>query len=299
MRRLIRNIIILTFLIIQNGLKAQENPAQSSYAYNPLILSPSFAGLNTGTLSILNDFQYMGIEGAPRTTISTFDYGLVDLNLGLGLDITNDRIGPISNSIIRFSTAYHLKVGRGETFSFGMRHNFFNINLDLQGENRIDIDDVTVFDNTFSSFTYNLDISGLYYARKTYVGATVLNAIRGRFLDSNFTARSFNMFLGSEYQYSRNIRFAYSGALIVEEGSPNTINLYAQYFINPKWRAGIHSHARLIGFNTIFETKGFRIFYKYSYPRISGFRRQSHSVGLSFDFINEKQKIETPIFFLN
>ena len=136
MRRLILNIIILTFLIIQNGLKAQENPAQSSYAYNPLILSPSFAGLNTGTLSILNDFQYMGIEGAPRTTISTFDYGLVDLNLGLGLDITNDRIGPISNSIVRLSTAYHLKVGRGETFSFGMRHNFFNINLDTFSSNQ-------------------------------------------------------------------------------------------------------------------------------------------------------------------
>ena len=81
MRHVRLNIVLLIFLICQNGLKAQENPAQSSYAYNPLILSPSFAGLNTGTLCVLNDFQYMGIEGAPRTTISTFDYGLVDLSL--------------------------------------------------------------------------------------------------------------------------------------------------------------------------------------------------------------------------
>tara|TARA_B100000768_G_scaffold175634_1_gene187308 strand:+ start:1211 stop:2110 length:900 start_codon:yes stop_codon:yes gene_type:complete len=299
MKKSALNILILIFLVIQKGLFAQENPAQSSYAFNPLILSPSFAGLNTGTLSFLQDFQFMGIKGAPKTTITTFDYGLVDLNLGLALDISNDKIGPISNSIVRLSTAYHLKVGRGETFSFGMRHNFFNINVDLAGERRIDQDDITVNENTISAFNYNLDLSGLYYSRKTYVGATILNTIRGRFLDSNWTARSFNVFLGSEYQYSRNIRFAYSGALIVEEGSPNTFNLYGQYFITPNLRVGIHSHARLIGFNTIFEAKGFRIFYKYSYPRIKGFRSYSNSVGLSFDFINEQTKIETPIFFLN
>lgn len=299
MSRLFLNIIIAISLLLHSGLRAQDNPALSSFAFNPLILSPSFAGLNIGTFAFINDFQYMGIKGAPKTTISTFDYGLPDLNLGLALDITNDQIGPMSNSWVRLSTAYHLKVGRTETFSFGMRHNFLNINLDLLGENRIDLDDIVVGENTISSSTYNLDLSGLYYSRKTYVGATILNAIRGRFLDSNFTARSFNVFLGSEYQYSRNIRFAYSGALIVQEGSPNTINLYGQYFISPKWRVGLHSHSRLIGFNTIFESKGFKIFYKYSYPRITAFNNQSHTVGLSFDFINEKQKIETPIFFLN
>ena len=180
MSRLILSIIIFSSLLIHSGLRAQSNPATSSFAFNPLILSPSFAGLNTGTVTIVNDHQFTGLPGSGKTTISTFDYGLTDLNLGLALDITNDESGPTSQSIVRLSTAYHLKIGRSESFSFGMRHNFVNYKVDLLSENRIDNDDIVVADNTFSALTYTNDISGLYYSRKTYVGASILNAVSGR-----------------------------------------------------------------------------------------------------------------------
>jgi hypothetical protein len=79
------------------------------------------------------------------------------------------------------------------------------------------------------------------------------------------------------------------------------VNVYAQYFIRPELRVGLHRHDRDYGFNALFENRGLKLFYKYSYPssNLRFFTRQSHTFGLSFDFINEKQKIESPVFFLN
>jgi len=107
-------------------------------------------------------------------------------------------------------------------------------------------------------------------------------------------------FLGSEYQYSRNVRFAYSGALIVEEGSPNTINLYAQYYHYSQMEGGNSQPCKadwiLIQF---LRPKDLEYFISIHIPEYQDFVGNLIQSVLSFDFINEKQKIETPIFFLN
>lgn len=291
-------------LMSQNFIYAQESLVGiGSYVFNPLVLSPSFAGKNTGTLAILQDYRFMGnlgaLPGDQNKNIVSFDYGLVDLNLGLGLAISNSGFGPSQASIVHLSTAYHLKVGRGETFSFGMRHNMGNVSRDLEGLNRITLADPTVSFNTFSEFDYDLDLSGIYSSRKTYVGATIFNVIPEKDLVQDISTLAFTLFMGSEYQYSRNIRLAYSAAFVAPTNAGNILYLYGQYFITPQFKVGLHKHAQNWGFNTVFAQKGFNVFYKYSFLAGPINLMSSHTVGLSFDFINEQTKIETPIFFLN
>jgi len=180
-----------------------------------------------------------------------------------------------------------------------MRHNIGNVTQDLEGLNRITWSDPTVSLNTFSFFDYDLDLSGVYSARKTYVGATIFNVVPKKDELSELSPLAFTLFLGSEYEYSRNLKFAYSAAYVAPTNMGNILYLYGQYYLTPQFKVGIHKHANNWGFNTIFAQKGFNIFYKYSYLTGLTTALNSHTIGLSFDFINEKQKIETPIFFLN
>lgn len=298
---LFRKIIFAACLGPIIYLSAQDNPALYSYVHNPIVLAPSFAGINSGTISVLSDYRFIGIQGAPRTSISSFEYKLVEKNLGLAMAYTADQIGPVQNNTLHISTAYHLQISRDEYFSFGMRHGLHTFLMNLNDEKFLDLVDVSINTAIYNTFYYNLDLSGLYYTKDTYFGASMFNVVNGQFLIDNYTARTLGIFGGGRNQFNRRIKLAYSGALFATAGKPVVFNVYGQYYVRPELRVGLHRHDRDYGFNAVFENRGFKVFYKYSYPSnmLRYFSRQSHTFGFSFDFINEKQKIESPVFFLN
>jgi type IX secretion system PorP/SprF family membrane protein len=296
--------ITLLFMLLLCGkisIDAQDNPSLYAYVHNPIVIAPSFAGINSGTLSVLSDYRFIGIEGSPRTSISSFEYMLVESGLGLAVSWTADKIGPIQNNSLHVSTAYHLQISRDEYFSFGMRHGLHTFLMNLNNERYIDLADISINTGVYNTAYYNLDLSGLYYSKENYFGATLFNAVNGQFLIDNYTARSLGFFGGGEYQYNRNIKVSYSGALLATAGKPVVLNLYAQYFIRPELRVGLQRHDRDYGFNAVFENRGLKLFYKYSYPSsmLRFFSSQSHTFGFSYDFINEKRRVESPVFFLN
>ena len=296
-----KDVVLFLALLSRVPSFGQDNPSLYAYVHNPIVLAPSFAGINSGTISMLSDYRFIGIDGAPRTSVSSFEYKLVEKNLGLAIAYTTDKIGPIQNNSVHLSTAYHLQISRDEYFSFGMRHGFHTFLMNLNNERFLDLVDVSINTSIYNTFYYNLDISGLYYTQSNYFGASLFNAVNGQFLIDNYTARSLGVYGGGKNQFNRNVKLAYSGAVFATAGKPLVVNVYAQYFIRPELRVGLHRHDRDYGFNALFENRGLKLFYKYSYPSsiLRFFTRQSHTFGLSFDFINEKQKIESPVFFLN
>lgn len=296
--------ITLLFLLILCGrlnIDAQDNPSLYAYVHNPIVIAPSFAGINSGSLSVLSDYRFIGIEGAPRTSISSFEYMLVESGLGLAVSWTADKIGPIQNNSLHISTAYHLQISREEYFSFGMRHGLHTFLMNLNNERFIDLADISINTGVYNTAYYNLDLSGLYYSKENYFGATLFNAVNGQFLIDNYTARSIGIFGGGVNQFNRNVKVSYSGALLATAGKPIVVNLYAQYFVRPELRVGLQRHDRDYGFNAVFENRGLKLFYKYSYPSsmLRFFSSQSHTFGFAYDFINEKRRVESPVFFLN
>ena len=296
--------ITLLFLLMLCGrlsIDAQDNPSLYAYVHNPIVIAPSFAGINSGTLSALSDYRFIGIEGSPRTSISSFEYMLVESGLGLAVSWTADKIGPIQNNSLHVSTAYHLQISREEYFSFGMRHGLHTFLMNLNNERFIDLADISINTSVYNTAYYNLDLYGLYYSKENYFGVTLFNAVNGQFLIDNYTARSIGIFGGGVNQFNRNVKVSYSGALLATVSKPIVLNLYAQYFVRPELRVGLQRHDRDYGFNAVFENRGLKIFYKYSYPSsmLRFFSSQSHTFGFSYYFINEKRRVESPVFFLN
>ncbi len=298
MKRIIPYVLWVAFAFTA---EAQENPSLYAYVHNPLVIAPSFAGINSGTLSVISDYRFVGIQGAPRTSITSFEYKLVEKNLGLAASFTTDQIGPVQNNSFHISTAYHLQISREEYFSFGMRHGLHTFLMNLNEERYIDLVDVSINTAVYNTWYYNLDLSGLYYGNDRYFGASLFNVVNGQFLIDNYTARSLGIFGGGENQFNRNVKLAYSGAVFATAGKPLVVNVYAQYFLRPELRVGLHRHDRDYGFNALFENRGLKVFYKYSYPSnmLRFFSKQSHTFGFSYDFVKEKRRVESPVFFLN
>jgi type IX secretion system PorP/SprF family membrane protein len=107
--------IIKTFfwLLIPLSLSGQLTPVTNQYVLNPLTINPAYAG-NRGALNIAAFYrrQWVGINGAPETMTLAIDAPLLDAKLGLGLIITNDKIGVTKET--QFNSYYSYKISMGE-----------------------------------------------------------------------------------------------------------------------------------------------------------------------------------------
>ncbi len=97
------------WLLIPVTLSGQLAPVTNQYILNPLTINPAYAG-NRGALNIAAFYrkQWVGISGSPETMTLSVDAPLLDAKLGLGLIISNDKIGVTKET--RFNTNYSYKI---------------------------------------------------------------------------------------------------------------------------------------------------------------------------------------------
>ncbi|MEM1136087.1 MAG: type IX secretion system membrane protein PorP/SprF, partial [Bacteroidota bacterium] len=141
-------IIFLCFSFKISLTQAQQDAQFSQYMFNQLYLNPAAAGINTRQIefNVIHRSQWLGYQGsfddggAPTTQIASVSMPLEKYNLGVGLHLVNDRIGPVTNQEIQLSVAYQLKVSKG-IIAIGVRGGLYNqlLNVDeLRFTNEID-----------------------------------------------------------------------------------------------------------------------------------------------------------------
>jgi type IX secretion system PorP/SprF family membrane protein len=105
---------LLIILFIPLSAAGQLTPVTNQYILNPLTINPAFAG-NRGALNIAAFYrkQWVGIKGAPETMTFAVDAPFHDNKLGLGLIITNDKIGVTKETQFNSNYAYRVYTGKG------------------------------------------------------------------------------------------------------------------------------------------------------------------------------------------
>lgn len=115
--------ILLSFLIafsLAKTTNAQQDYLASQYNFNSLMLNPAYAGAHPYTqISTMHRNQWK-IEGAPTTQILCADGRLKKVPIGLGFNLTSDKIGIVIERAIGLDASYHLRTGWGKV-SFGLR----------------------------------------------------------------------------------------------------------------------------------------------------------------------------------
>ena len=183
MKKIFFQILLLASLFFAglSGVQAQQDAQFSQYMFNQQYLNPAVVGLDTNFIhsGLIFRQQWLGYKatfddgGAPSSTVLNINAPIKRARSGIGLHLVYDVIGPVTNTEIQLSYAYHLPIKNGR-LSFGLRAGMYNQSTDFSKFRFIDRDD-PLLSNTGRINQFVPDFAlGVYLSKPNYyVGASM------------------------------------------------------------------------------------------------------------------------------
>src|SRR6476620_11428991 len=132
---------------------AQQDAQYTQYMYNTINVNPAYAG-SRGVMSffLLHRTQWVGLDGAPTTNAFSVNTPINNSNLGLGLSVVSDKIGPTKDNTLSADISYSIQIAEETKLSFGIKAsgNIFNLDTDKLTPAQQNDPNLQNFDNDFS-----------------------------------------------------------------------------------------------------------------------------------------------------
>lgn len=298
------SVVCLLFVVTIN---AQQEPEYTQYMYNTMTVNPAYAG-STEVLeaSLLHRSQWVGMDGAPQTQSFNLQGPLRNENLGLGLSIVNDKIGPSSELYIDGNFAYSIPLGYDKRLAFGLKAGIRMLNVDwTKGKYYDDIDNL-LNQNINNEVKPSVGTGVYYYTEKLYVGVSVPNLVQSRYYNDVQEAVNYDRlhyyFIGG-YVFDINMDLKFKPAFMVKAvtGAPVSVDLSANFMFIEKFVLGASyrfddSVSALAGFQ-ISDRFFAGYAYDYTVSELNKYNSGSHEFILRYQFIKSQSKIKSPRFF--
>jgi len=161
---------------------AQQDAMFSHYMYNTMSVNPAYAGTrNRVSMSALHRSQWIGFDGAPRTQTFVIHGPVIQENIGIGLSVVNDRIGPLQQSSVYGDFSYKLNLGKSGKLSFGLKGGLKMLNANLKDLETYDLNDEVFAEDIRQELMPNVGFGMYYYTEKFYVGLSAPKLIEHKF----------------------------------------------------------------------------------------------------------------------
>jgi type IX secretion system PorP/SprF family membrane protein len=299
--------LVLVLLFCSVASFAQQDAQFTQYMYNTISINPAYAG-SRGVISVLGLYrtQWVGLDGAPET--SSFSVNTpVGNNVGLGVSLVNDKIGPTNENNISADFSYSIQTSATAKLSFGIKGSANLFKLDptkLNPENQGD----PQFQDFKNKFSPNVGAGVYLHSDKGYVGLSVPNFIETNRYDDNETAiykEQINYYLIAGYVFNldryEQIKFKPAVLAKMIEGSPFQVDASANFMFNDKFVVGVSYRWSA----AVSALAGFQItdslYLGYAYDRettkLVNYNSGSHEIFLRFEFLNKYSRITSPRFF--
>ncbi len=284
---------------------AQQDPQFTQYMYNTLSVNSAYAG-SRGHLAItgIHRSQWVGIDGAPRTQTLTIDSPL-GKNVGLGLSVVNDEIGPSDEFYFDANFSYTIRASETHRLSFGVKGGARLLNIDWT-KGRIQNPDA-VFQQNINNRFFPTVGAGLYlHGEKSYLGVSIPNFFTDQHYDDiqeSVASERLHFFLigGLVFDLSENTKFKPAFLLKHVVGAPLIVDLSANFMFFDRFRLGASyrwddSVSALAGFQV---SPGLLIGYSYDYTttELQEFTTGSHEIMIRFELKSEEKRLKSPRFF--
>jgi type IX secretion system PorP/SprF family membrane protein len=300
-------------LMILLSAHGQQDPQYTQYMYNMNVVNPAYAGSKEGlSVGLLYRSQWVDINDAPKTaTLSV--HSPVGKNVGLGLSVISDQIGPVEENNVYADFSYTLNLGGEHRLAFGLKAgaSIQNIGLfsDIGNGFVPDASDEAFSENTSNTYL-NIGSGVFYYTDKYYVSFSIPNMLKSTYLDITTNGQQFkygsdvlHYFLSSGYVFdlSANTKFKPSFLLKSAFEAPTSLDLSANFLFFDKFEIG--ATYRLddsVGVMANFAiTTDLRIGYAYDYVTsdLNVTTSGSHELMLLFDLNFSKKVSISPRFF--
>lgn len=307
MRKIIISILAIFAYL---GVIAQQQAMFTHYSFNTLAVNPAYAGSRDAlTVTGLYRNQWVGFEGAPVTQTLTVHTPVIK-QLGLGLSILNDKIGPTSSTSLYADVSYSIPFSdtKNSKLAFGLKS---GINLLQSNLNQVNTDNSS--DNSFSGIESrqalpNFGLGAYYHNDKWYAGLSSPTIIQNSIstlkgTDGAKEIRHYFLIAGAVFDLNENLKFKPTTYLKVTKSVPLELDLTGMFILKEKLELGAmlrttDAFGALLGYNV---KPNMRLGYSYdfSYGNTTlKYNGGSHELMFRYDFIyNENKKIKSPRYF--
>ena len=299
-------ILIFALMLTCYSGFAQQDAQYTQYMYNTINVNPAYAG-SRGVMSIfgLHRTQWVGLDGAPTTNAFSIHTPINNSNLGVGLSLVNDKIGPTSDNTISADVSYTIPMNEDYKLSFGIKASGNIFNLDIDKLTPADQNDPNLqnFNNEFSP---NFGAGVYLHSDKLYLGLSVPNFLQDSKYNDNDVAvfqerMNFYFIGGYVFDIGPSIKFKPAVLTKLVTGAPLQVDASANFLFFDKlmlggayrWDAAVSA---LAGFQI---TDGLFVGYSYDMEttELRNYNSGSHEVFLRFELFNKVSKMVSPRFF--
>jgi type IX secretion system PorP/SprF family membrane protein len=322
--------IILAGIMSAN---AQQNIQFTQYIFNSLSVNPAYAGYKEewfGQMALRK--QWAGLNGSPQTGQISFD-GIVDpvtKRMGVGLQVTADKLGPQSATAAYANFAYRLRLNADDDarLSFGLALGVTNYTLDGTNLDPLDFGDRNLPNGQASNFIPDGRFGVYYYTPKWYIGGSVMDILANTSSDRVETdagtsqnlkrKRHVYVIAGMVHNLSDDIKIRPSILLKEDFKGPTSADLSAIFILNERfwiggsYRTGLNlwnkefsngiklsntnSFSGLVQFHV---NTNFRIGYSYDYMlnRLGNAEAGTHELTVGMTFPRSFSRLLSPRFF--
>lgn len=306
--------LIFIFLIINCGhfINAQQDPMFTHYAFNTLAINPAYAGSRDAlTITGLHRSQWVSFDGAPTTQTLTAHSPIIKENIGIGLSLLNDKIGPTNTSSLYLDFSYKIKINQRAKLSFGLKGGLNLQKTDLTSLNIKEINDPLFIEDIKSEILPNFGFGLYYYTDKYYVGISIPKLLENDFNENSVTAstnlasekKHYFLIGGSIFKISQSIVLKPTTFIKITNGAPIEADLTANFIILERFWAGImyrtgDAFGAITGLNI---TDQLAVSYSFDFSIANTtvkYNGGSHEIMVRYDFIFKEHKmIRSPRYF--
>ena len=310
--RLNIKMYLLFFFLIGSTVQAQQDSQFTQYMYNTININPAYAGMR-GVMSVfaLHRTQWVGLDGAPVTNTASINTPIGGSNVGLGVSIINDRIGPADENNIAVDFSYTIKTSETYKLSFGLKATANLLNIDFTKLNQADLNDYVFDTNVDNMFSPNIGVGVYLHSNNTYVGLSAPNLLETKHFDryastganSHVAKEKINYYFiaGHVFDLSANLKFKPALLTKMVQGAPLQVDVSGNFLINEKFTAGIAyrwsaAMSAMVGFQV---NDSWFIGYGYDMEttKLANYNSGSHEIFLRYELFNKYDKLTCPCFF--
>ena len=304
------NKIFLTCLLVLlsfSGAIAQQDPHYTQYMHNMNVVNPAYAGSKENiSFGLLYRKQWVNIEGAPSTFTFSGD-SPVGNNVGLGLSLISDKIGPVSEQNVFGDFSYTIKINERSKLALGLKAGVSFHRVGLRNiQSTLPDPSEGIFGEDINDATLNVGAGAFYYTDKYYVSFSIPNMIKSAHLDYNgleYGSDVSHYFLAAGYVFDLNYDLKFKPSFMLKSAFnvSTSLDVSANFLFNEKFEIGAtyrleDSFGGMVNFAI---TPELRIGYAYDHivSNLNVTTSSSHEFILLYDAFTSKKVSRSPRFF--
>jgi type IX secretion system PorP/SprF family membrane protein len=299
----------VVMMLLGMNVLAQQEPQFTQYMDNMLYYNPAYAGSREMmNISAMHRQQWAGFKGAPITTTFGLHTPLRYDNIGVGLSVVNDKVGPVNATWVNADFSYSLRFKKHKgRLSFGLQAGFNDLNGDLASLIKEDQTDQSVNVRYQNEFHLNIGGGIYYHSKQWFIGFSVPQIVEniknpGDLLNTEYASRRhYYLTAGGYIKTGRMLKLRPSAMFKFTDNAPFALDMSLAFiFYDKLWLGGNYRLQESGGAFVQYQISNqFKIGYAFemSVTKLRAYNAGTHEILLSYDLLFKNKSITSPRYF--